>query len=140
MSQAFNPSTWDADTGGFLTLRPAWSTKWLPGQPELYRETRSQKERKKERKKWYHDLSIHNCLSLQQHLIPVLIITYNYWPKFLTHPLISILMLLLFQSFIEIKYFLKIYFNEIQISNTNLEIDTCQYLSLYVFEQGLFRL
>ena len=53
---------------------------------------------------------MHNGLSLQQHLIPVLIITYNLWPKYLTHPFISILMLLFFQSFIEIKYSLKIYF------------------------------
>jgi major histocompatibility complex class I len=24
---AFNPSTWEAEAGGFLRLRPAWSTK-----------------------------------------------------------------------------------------------------------------
>jgi hypothetical protein len=24
---AFNPSTWKAEAGGFLSLRPAWSTK-----------------------------------------------------------------------------------------------------------------
>jgi hypothetical protein len=24
---AFNPSTWEAEGGGFLSLRPAWSTK-----------------------------------------------------------------------------------------------------------------
>jgi hypothetical protein len=24
---AFNPSTWEAEVGGFLSLRPAWSTK-----------------------------------------------------------------------------------------------------------------
>jgi hypothetical protein len=24
---AFNPSTWEADAGGFLSLRPSWSTK-----------------------------------------------------------------------------------------------------------------
>jgi hypothetical protein len=24
---AFNPSTWEAEAGGFLSLRPAWSTK-----------------------------------------------------------------------------------------------------------------
>jgi hypothetical protein len=38
----FNPSTWEAETGGFLSSRPAWSTKWVPGQPGLYRETLSQ--------------------------------------------------------------------------------------------------
>jgi hypothetical protein len=25
--QAFNPSTWEAEAGGFLSSRPAWSTK-----------------------------------------------------------------------------------------------------------------
>jgi hypothetical protein len=27
MLHAFNPSTWDAEAGGFLSLKPAWSTK-----------------------------------------------------------------------------------------------------------------
>ena len=31
VAHAFNPSTWEA--GGFLSSRPAWSTKWVPGQP-----------------------------------------------------------------------------------------------------------
>jgi hypothetical protein len=31
----------EAEAGGFLSLRPAWSTKWVPGQPRLYRETLS---------------------------------------------------------------------------------------------------
>jgi hypothetical protein len=30
---AFNSSTWEAEAGGFLSLRPAWSTKSVPGQP-----------------------------------------------------------------------------------------------------------
>ena len=38
---AFSPRTWEAEEGGFLSLRPAWSTKWVPGQPGLYRETLS---------------------------------------------------------------------------------------------------
>jgi hypothetical protein len=25
--QAFNPSTWEAEAGGFLSSRPAWSTE-----------------------------------------------------------------------------------------------------------------
>jgi hypothetical protein len=29
----FNPSTQEAEAGGFLSSRPAWSTKWVPGQP-----------------------------------------------------------------------------------------------------------
>jgi hypothetical protein len=42
----FNPSTWEAEAGGFLSSRPAWSTEWVPGQPGLYRETLSQKTKK----------------------------------------------------------------------------------------------
>jgi hypothetical protein len=36
---AFNPSILEAEAGGFLSSRPAWSTKWVPGQPGLHRET-----------------------------------------------------------------------------------------------------
>ena len=39
----FNPGTWEAETGSSLSLRSAWSTERVPGQPELYRETLSQK-------------------------------------------------------------------------------------------------
>jgi hypothetical protein len=41
VAHTFNPSTWEAEAGGFLSSRPAWSTKWAPGQPGLYRETLS---------------------------------------------------------------------------------------------------
>jgi hypothetical protein len=44
---AFNPSTWEAEAGGSLSSRPAWSTKWVPGQPELYGKTLSRKTKKK---------------------------------------------------------------------------------------------
>jgi hypothetical protein len=27
VAHAFNPNTWKADAGGFLSLRPAWSTE-----------------------------------------------------------------------------------------------------------------
>jgi hypothetical protein len=27
MAHVFNPSTWEAEAGGFLSLRPAWSIK-----------------------------------------------------------------------------------------------------------------
>jgi hypothetical protein len=37
------PALWEAEAGGFLSLRPAWSTKWVPGQPGLHRETLSRK-------------------------------------------------------------------------------------------------
>jgi hypothetical protein len=32
-----------AEAGGFLSSRPAWSTKLVPGQPGLYKETLSRK-------------------------------------------------------------------------------------------------
>jgi hypothetical protein len=40
---AFNRSTQEAEAGGFLSLRPAWSTELVPEQPGLLRETLSQK-------------------------------------------------------------------------------------------------
>jgi hypothetical protein len=33
VAHAFNPSTWEAEAGRFLSSRPAWSTEWVPGQP-----------------------------------------------------------------------------------------------------------
>jgi hypothetical protein len=47
MAHTFNPSTGEAEAGGFLSSRPAWSTEWVPGQPGLYRKTLSWKEKKK---------------------------------------------------------------------------------------------
>jgi hypothetical protein len=44
--QAFNPSTGEAEAGWFLSSRPAWSTKWVPGQPGLHRETLSRGKKK----------------------------------------------------------------------------------------------
>jgi hypothetical protein len=32
---AFNPSTWEAEAGEFLSSRPAWSTERVPRQPGL---------------------------------------------------------------------------------------------------------
>jgi hypothetical protein len=40
--QAFNPGTWEAKAGGFLSLKPAWPTEEVPGHPGLHRETLSQ--------------------------------------------------------------------------------------------------
>jgi hypothetical protein len=45
---AFNPSTWEAEAGGFLSSRPAWSTKCVPGQPGLHRETLSGKKKQQQ--------------------------------------------------------------------------------------------
>jgi major histocompatibility complex class I len=30
VAHAFSPSTWEAEAGGFLSLRPAWSTERVP--------------------------------------------------------------------------------------------------------------
>jgi hypothetical protein len=43
----FNPSTREAEAGGFLSSRPAWSTEWVPEQP-ISKKKRKRKERKKE--------------------------------------------------------------------------------------------
>jgi hypothetical protein len=51
VAHAFNPSTGEAEAGGFLSSRPAWSTKWVPGQPGLHRETLSQKTKQKKTNK-----------------------------------------------------------------------------------------
>jgi hypothetical protein len=50
VAHAFDPSTREAEAGGFLSSRPAWSTEWVPGQPGLYRETLSQKTNKQTNK------------------------------------------------------------------------------------------
>ena len=50
MVHAFNPSTGEAEAGGFLSSRPAWFTEWVPGQPGLHRETLSRKTKNKFKK------------------------------------------------------------------------------------------
>jgi hypothetical protein len=54
VTNAFNPSTWEAEAGGFLSLRPAWSTEWVPGQPALHRETLSWKTKNQTKPKQNH--------------------------------------------------------------------------------------
>jgi hypothetical protein len=46
VAHTFNPSTWEAETGGFLSSRPAWSTERVPEQPGIHRETLSRKEKR----------------------------------------------------------------------------------------------
>ena len=48
---AFNPCTWEAEAGGFLSWRPAWFTEWVPGQPGLHGETLSRKTKNKQTNK-----------------------------------------------------------------------------------------
>jgi hypothetical protein len=51
VAHTFNPSTPEAEAGGFLSSRPACSTKGVPGQPGLYRETLSLKTKNKQTNK-----------------------------------------------------------------------------------------
>jgi hypothetical protein len=51
MVHAFNTSTWKAEAGGSLSLRSAWSTERVPGQPGIYREILSGKSRNKTKAK-----------------------------------------------------------------------------------------
>jgi hypothetical protein len=53
VAHAFNPSTWEAEVGEFLSSRTAWSTEWVPGQPGLHRETLSRKKTKGGKKMWF---------------------------------------------------------------------------------------
>jgi hypothetical protein len=52
VAHAFNPSTWEAEAGGFLSSRPAWSAEWVPG----YTENPCLKKPKKKKKicMWTH--------------------------------------------------------------------------------------
>jgi hypothetical protein len=50
VAHAFNPSTWEAEAGGFLSSRPAWLFYRISSrQPGLHRETLSQKKKKKKK-------------------------------------------------------------------------------------------
>jgi hypothetical protein len=51
VAHTFNPSTWEAKAGRFLSSSSAWSTKQVPGQPGLHRETLFQKKKKKKKRK-----------------------------------------------------------------------------------------
>jgi hypothetical protein len=49
-AHVFNPRTWEAKAGGFLSSRPAWSTECVTGQPGLHRETLSRKTKQNKTK------------------------------------------------------------------------------------------
>ena len=51
------PSTWEAEAGGLVSLRLAWTTEWVPGQRGLHREsltwkTEIPRKNKKKKKKY----------------------------------------------------------------------------------------
>jgi hypothetical protein len=72
MAHTFDPSTWEAKAGRFLSLRPAWSTEWVPGQPGLHRETLSWKTKQNKTKQDTHNLYIYNKPQLAQELVKYL--------------------------------------------------------------------
>jgi hypothetical protein len=50
VAHTFDPSTQEAEAGGFLSSRPAWSTEWVPGQSGLHREILSRKTKGKKKR------------------------------------------------------------------------------------------
>jgi hypothetical protein len=44
---AFNPSTWEAEAGRFLSLRPAWSIEWVPARTTQRNPVSEKKKKKK---------------------------------------------------------------------------------------------
>jgi hypothetical protein len=47
VAHTFNPSTWEAEAGRFLSSRPAWSTKWVARAIQGNPVSKSQKKKKK---------------------------------------------------------------------------------------------
>ena len=70
VAHTFNPSTWEAEAGGFLSSRPVWPTKWGPGQPGLHRETLSRKTNQTNKKKKRWELPIILSSALLVALVP----------------------------------------------------------------------
>jgi hypothetical protein len=78
VAHSFDPSTWEAEAGRFLSSRPTeseaywvWSTEWVPGQPGLYRETLSWKTKQtnKQQKRFIYSFNVWvYCCCLQTHL------------------------------------------------------------------------
>jgi hypothetical protein len=61
VSHTFNPRTWEAEAGRFLSSRPAWSTEGVPGEPGLHKETLSQKQNKTKQNKKSVKIFINVC-------------------------------------------------------------------------------
>ena len=49
VAHTFNHRLQEAEAGRFLSSRPAWSTKWVPEQPEIHRETLSPKKQQQQK-------------------------------------------------------------------------------------------
>jgi hypothetical protein len=63
----FNPSTWEAEAGRFLSLRTAWSTEWVSGQPGLHRETLSWQNKKQKQNQKQNKTTF--CFSASPHCL-----------------------------------------------------------------------
>jgi hypothetical protein len=77
VAQAFNPSTGEAEAGGFLSLRPVRPTEWVPGQPGLHRETLFQNNQKQMRKIRYKIIIFFYCSTIVHKLLKAQCC----WPK-----------------------------------------------------------
>jgi hypothetical protein len=85
VAHASNPSTREAEAGGFLSLRPAWSAKWVPGQLGLYRESLSRKTKKKKKSSVSHrtlSLEQNNNLHIGKRSSLTLHLTEGQYPKY----------------------------------------------------------
>ena len=51
VAHTFNPSTWEAELGGFPSSRSAWSTEWVPGSQGYIEKPCLERPQKKKRKK-----------------------------------------------------------------------------------------
>ena len=47
MVHVLNPSTREAEVGGFVSFRPAWSTEGASGQTKIHSETKTKNNNKK---------------------------------------------------------------------------------------------
>jgi hypothetical protein len=69
VAHAFNPSTREAEAGGFLSSRPAWSTEWVPGQPGLHRETLSRETKRKDKERGNKRLALRAEAPVRGHVL-----------------------------------------------------------------------
>jgi hypothetical protein len=68
VAHVFNPSTWEAEAGGFLSSRTAWSTESVPEQPGIHRETLFRKTQKKKIKVKKYTFSMMQDIRMQYKL------------------------------------------------------------------------
>ena len=73
MAHTFNPGTRETEAGRFLSSKPAWSTERVLGQPGLYRETLSQKKKKKDVEHFckFHFMFILDIVAVKNNILSV---------------------------------------------------------------------